>query len=118
MKLIRKISFSVAAIFALCISIYFALFYSAEKLDQLALSETKKIINEIGNYRKNNGRFPENVKQLMESKGLKTNIRFGVLSTNIKLFIHDGSHLIEYHQAQFGPFHGYSFKTKEWYSTE
>jgi hypothetical protein len=92
--------------------------YSSQKLDQLALSETQKIISVIEDYKNNNGTFPENYDQFVSSKELNTKVKFGILSTEIKFFLHEGNYFIEYYQAPLGPFYGYSFKTKEWYSTE
>ena len=114
----KKILISSAIIIAFIVSIYFALFFSAERIDQLALSETKKIIVEIERYKNSQGKFPEYLKKFIDKKGLSRDIRFGLLSTEIIIFIHEGSHFIEYHQSPFGPFYGYSFKTKQWYSTE
>jgi hypothetical protein len=114
----KKILISSAIIIAVIVPIYLALLYSAERIDQMALSETKMIISEIESFKNSQGRFPEDLKQFIDKKGLSKDVQFGLLSTNINMFIHEDSLFIEYHQSPFGPFHGYSFKTKEWYSTE
>ena len=114
----KKFFLVLATILVLGISVYFVLFYSSEKLDQLALAETNKIIAEVERSIVKNNKFPDNVGKIIEEHDLRTNIRFGLLYTEIITFENNGDHFIEYFQSPFGPFAGYNFKSKEWYSTE
>ena len=114
----KKFFLALATILVFGISAYFVLFYSYEKLDQLAFAETNKIIAEVERSIAKNKKFPANVGKLIEELDLRTNIRFGLLHTEIKTFENNGDHFIEYFQSPFGPFAGYNFESKKWYSTE
>mgnify|MGYP001576780484 CR=1 FL=1 len=83
-----------------------------------AFAETNYIIAEVERSIAKNNKFPANVGKLIEEHDLRTNIRFGLLHTEIKTFENNGDHFIEYFQSPFGPFAGYNFESKEWYSTE
>jgi hypothetical protein len=95
--------------------LYFGIFRTIlqrQKIDETALSETKKIIEEVEDFQKEHGTLPEDVKEFTKAKRLRKNIRLGLLSTGIDFFEHEDAHFIEYHQSPFGPFFGYSFKPK------
>jgi hypothetical protein len=117
-KKMKKFFLILATILAFGMSVYFVLFYSSEKLDQLALAETNKIIVEVEQSISKNNEFPDNVGKLIKEHNLRTNIRFGLLHTEIKTFENNGDHFIEYFQSPFGPYFGYNFESREWYSTE
>jgi hypothetical protein len=101
-----------------CLTIGALVIFNCTKINEKAKYATKEAIVEIERYVQNNAKFPEDIDRHLKEKGIKTNVKMGLLSSKISVLKQGENYKIEYHEKPFGPFSGYDFDSKEWYFTE
>ena len=116
MKTLLKLILIASCLFSIC---YYSIVFASNKLSDKADIEMHNAANQLKNYYKIHGYFPEEINRFLKENNIETTVNFWPFSTEIKVYTHqDDTCDIEYFQAPFGPLAGVSLNREEFYYSE